>query len=293
MTPPAVPAAPDRPLLAAFWMLGSVLSFTAMAVAGREVSADHDTFEIMLWRSFFGFCIVAAAAAAFGRLAEARTRHPGQHLIRNLFHFTGQNLWLWALTMIPLAQVFALEFTSPLWVILLSPLLLRESLTRTRIFAVALGFAGILIVARPDFSDLDPGVLAAAGSAVCFAATILMTKMLTRGESVISILFWLTLMQFFFGLIAALMDGAMRWPTMESLPWLLLIGLCGVAAHLCLTTALSLTRASLVVPVDFLRLPLIVVVGMVLYDEQPELLVLAGAALIVAANWINLRAGRS
>ena len=281
---------PHRPLAAALWMTGAIFSFTAMAIAGRAVSEVHDTFEIMMWRSVVGFILLMIVAGSLGRLHEVRRDRMGQHLIRNIFHFSGQNLWFWALTMIPLAQVFALEFTSPIWVILLSPLVLGEKLTRPRLIAAGMGFVGILMVARPDFAALNPGVLAAAASAVCFAATILMTKALTRGESIVSILFWLTLMQGCFGLVTAAHDGVLHWPTAQTLPWLALIGFCGVLAHTCLTSALSMAPASYVVPLDFLRLPVIAVVGMVFYNEALDPLVMLGAAVIFAGNWINVRA---
>ncbi|MDP2739931.1 MAG: DMT family transporter [Pseudorhodobacter sp.] len=279
-----------RPLAAALWMIGSILAFSAMAVAGREASHLHDTFEIMLWRSVVGLSVVLALGLATGRLREIRRNRLGQHFARNLVHFTGQNLWFWALTVIPLAQVFALEFTSPIWVILLSPLFLGERITPARAVAAGLGFAGILIVARPDFAALNPGVVAAAASAICFATTVILTKALTRGESIVSILFWLTLMQACFGAIGALADGVMQWPTAASLPWLVVIGLTGVFAHFCLTTALSLASASVVVPVDFARLPVIAVVAMVLYGEPLDGWVLIGGAVIFVANWINIRA---
>lgn len=280
----------DRPLAAALWMGGSILSFTLMAIAGRAVAGVHDTFEIMTWRSALGFVLVVGVAGALGRVREVRRDRLGSHVIRNLFHFGGQNLWFWSLTMIPLAQVFALEFTSPIWVILLSPLVLGERLTRPRLISAGMGFAGVLLVARPDFAHLNAGVAAAAGSAICFAATALMTKRLTRGESIVSILFWLTLMQFALGLSFASLDGHVTLPTAQTLPWLALIGICGVAAHLCLTTALSLAPASFVLPIDFIRLPVIVIVGMALYDEPVDVLVLAGAAVIFCGNWINIRA---
>lgn len=279
-----------RPIAAAVWMTGSIFSFTAMAIAARSVSDVHDTFEIMMWRSVVGFCLVLAVAGTLGRLIEIRSERLGQHLLRNVVHFTGQNLWFWALTMIPLAQVFALEFTSPIWVILLSPLVLGEKLTRARLFAAGMGFIGILLVARPDFSNLDPGVLAAAASALCFAATSLLTKKLTRGESIVSILFWLTLMQGVFGLVTAGIDGVIHLPTGQTLPWLILIGFCGVLAHLCLTTALSLAPASYVVPIDFARLPVIAAVGMLFYAEPLDPYVLLGAAVIFLGNWANIRA---
>ena len=280
---------PNRPLAAAVWMSGSILSFTAMAVAGRAVAGVHDTFEIMVWRSLVGLVLVVLTAAALGRLSEVQTRHLPQHLLRNAIHFTGQNLWFWALTAIPLAQVFALEFTSPLWVILLSPLFLGERLTRVKLLAAALGFAGAMIVARPDMTQLDPGVLAAAGSALCFAGSMILTKRLTRAESIVSILFWLAVIQGILGLIASGLDGQITLPTAATLPWLGLIGAAGIIAHLCLTQALSLASASIVAPIDFIRLPLIAVVGMALYAEPLEWAVLLGGAIIFLANWINIR----
>jgi drug/metabolite transporter (DMT)-like permease len=260
-----------------------------MAVAARQVSTVHDTFEIMTWRSLVGLALVVGLSLAMGRLREVRRDRIGSHLVRNLFHFTGQNLWFWALTSIPLAQVFAIEFTSPLWVILLAALFLGERLTRTRILAAALGFAGILIVARPDFTALEPGVIAAALSAVCFAATNVLTKVLTRGESIVSILFWLTAMQLVLGLVAAGWDGQMTAPTAATLPWLALIGVAGLCAHLCLTSALALAPAGFVVTVDFARLPVIALVGWLVYDERVAPAVFVGAALILAGILLNIR----
>jgi drug/metabolite transporter (DMT)-like permease len=192
--------------------------------------------------------------------------------------------------MIPLAQVFALEFTSPIWVILLSPLLLGEKLTRARLLAAGLGFAGILIVARPDLTQLNPGVLAAAASAVFFASSSILTKALTRNENILTILFWLALMQFGFGLIGAGYDGAVSLPDRTTLPWLALIGCAGILAHLSLTQALSVAPASYVVPLDFVRLPVIAVVGAVIYAEPLDPYVLLGGAVIFAGIWINIRA---
>ncbi|PTE21583.1 EamA family transporter [Cereibacter changlensis JA139] len=271
-------------------MVGSITAFTTMAVAGRMVSGAHDTFEIMTWRSLVGLILVVSVAGAAGRLGEIRTDRLGQHLLRNLFHFTGQNLWFYALALIPLAQLIALEFTSPIWVILLGPIFLAERITRVRAFCALLGFTGILIVARPDFGHVDLGVLAAAGSAIGFAGSIIMTKALTRGESIVSILFWLTLMQLCFGLICALADGQIALPTAETLPWLAIIGFCGVTAHMCLTMALSLASANIVVTIDFSRLPVMALAGMLIFGEPLNSLVFLGGGLILLANWINIRA---
>lgn len=273
---------------AALWMSGAIASFSAMAVAGREVSFALDTFEIMMFRSIVGVAIVGCVAAATGTWRQINTRDIHIHGIRNLAHFTGQNLWFYAVTVIPLAQVFALEFTSPVWVILLSPLLLGERITTARALAALLGFTGILIVARPDLAGISPGVLMAAASAVFFALTTIFTKRLTRSQSITCILFYLTVMQLCFGLIMAGFDGDIALPDEQTLPWLVLIGCAGLLAHFCLTRALSIAPATVVVPIDFIRLPVIAVIGMLAYNETIDIWVFVGAVVIFAGNYINI-----
>ena len=278
---------------AAIWMIGAILSFSSLAVAGRTVSAELDTFELLLYRSVIGIFIVTGVAALAGTLPQINLYRIGTHLLRNIAHFAGQSLWYFALTVIPLAQVFALEFTSPLWVVLLSPLLLGERLTPFRLMVTALGFIGILIITRPSAETLNWGVAAAALAAVCFATTSIFTKRLTRDVSLTGILFWLVVMQSLMGLIAAGYDGEIRMPSAAIWPWLLWIGLAGLIAHFCLTKALSIAPASTVVPLDFARLPLIAVVGAVFYGEALDIYVFAGAALIFAANYLNIRYSQS
>jgi len=286
---PAPPTAdPAAVLRAALWMLGAVVSFSAMAVAGRVVSFELDTFEIMMYRSLVGFVLVVATARATGRWRSITTRSPGLHLVRNISHFTGQNLWFYAIATIPLAQVFALEFTSPLWVLVLSPLLLGERMTRVRALAALIGFSGILMVTRPSAEMINAGTLAAAAAAIGFAGSILATKRLTRTESLSCILFWMTGTQIVFGLICAGIDGDIALPSPASLPWLIVIGCAGLMAHVCLTTALSIAPATVITPVDFLRLPLIAVIGLLVYGERIDAWVLLGAAVIFGANYLNL-----
>jgi drug/metabolite transporter (DMT)-like permease len=275
-------------LRAAAWMSGSIVSFTAMAVAGREAGRDLDTFEIMFWRSLMGIVIVVGLAAATGALRQITRRHLGLQVVRNVSHFAGQNLWFYAITVAPLTQVFAMEFTMPLWVMLLALVVLGERLTPLRILVAAVGFAGVLIVTRPWEQAIGPGIIPAALAAVGFAGSAVFTKVLTRTETITCILFWLTIMQAVFGLVCAGWDGDLAAPTMRALPWVLVIGVAGLVAHWCLTKALSLAPATVVVPIDFTRLPIIAVLAMLLYDEPIEPAVFAGAALIFAANYLNI-----
>lgn len=275
-------------LKAAIWMIGAIASFSTMAVAGREVSFALDTFEIMLFRSFVGVVIVIAAASVFGTWHQVNRQQFSLHFARNIMHFIGQNLWFYAVTVIPLAQVFALEFTSPIWVILLSPFLLGERITLIRAIAALMGFIGVLIVTRPDMAGINTGVMMAASSAIFFAFTIIFTKRLTRTQSITCILFYLTVLQLIFGFLTAGYDGDIALPDAETLPWLILIGVAGLLAHFCITNALAIAPATVVVPIDFVRLPVIAIIGMLVYGEALDLWVLLGAGIIFAGNYLNI-----
>ena len=271
-----------------FYMTGAIASFVAMAVAGRAVSLQLDTFEIMLFRSLIGFLLVLGFIFVRGERKNISRRHMGIHVIRNLFHFTGQNLWFFAITVIPLAQVFALEFTTPLWILILSPFILGERLTRKKITVGLIGFGGALLVAQPALSGLGFGVISAALAAIGFAGSIVLTKKLTQSETILTVLFYMTLFQLGFGVVCAGYDGDIALPSAQNLPWVILIACAGLTAHFSLTTALSLAPATLIAPIDFIRLPAIVVIGFVVYSEHVDALVILGAGIIFAANYINI-----
>lgn len=283
-------ADPAATLRATLWMTGAIASFSLMAIAGRAVAQDLDTFELMFCRSLIGLSLITGFGAMTGRLGQARTRRLPLHIVRNLFHFTAQNLWFYALAFIPLAQLFAIEFTTPIWIALLAPLLLGERLTMWRVVAAVLGFGGILLIARPGLQPLSVGHLTAALSTIGFCGSIMITKALSRTETTWGILFWLTATQSVFGAIAVFWDGDVTWPNSENLLWVALVGVCGLTAHLSLTTALTLAPASVVAPMDFARLPVIAIVGWLVYSEPLEVAVAVGAALILLANTLNLRA---
>jgi drug/metabolite transporter (DMT)-like permease len=274
------------------WMLGAIIAFTSMAIAGRAVSLELDTFEIMLFRSITGVIVVVLVATSLGTLGQINRHQLGLHGMRNLSHFAGQNLWFYALPLIPLTQLFALEFTSPIWVILLAPLLLGEKITQIGAFAALAGIIGVIIVTRPFEAAITSGTIAAASAAVGFALSAILTRKLTRTQTITCILFWLTVMQAVFGLIGAGYDGDIALPSAAALPWIILIGFAGLIAHFCLTTALSLAPASIVMPIDFIRLPVIAVVAASLYSEPLDPLVFVGAAVIFGANYLHFTYGQ-
>lgn len=280
----------SHPLRAAAWMMGAVVSFTTMAVAGREVAYQLDTFEIMTYRSLLGIVVVLSAAYFGGTLNQINRQQLGLHLIRNASHFTGQNLWFYALTLITLPQLFAFEFSVPLWVALLAPFFLSERLTLSRMSAAIVGFVGILIVARPDQVGLNAGIVAAAVAALGFTGSGIATKLLTRTQTITCIMFWLTAMQAVFGLTLAGYDGDIALPNSHTLPWVILIGLAGLLAHFCITRALQIAPAIIVYPMDFVRLPIAAVIGILFYAEPFEIAVFVGGVIIIGANLLNIMA---
>ncbi|WP_417263204.1 DMT family transporter [Celeribacter sp.] len=283
----------SQPIKAALWMSGALLGFSSMAVAGRQLAGHLDTFEILGYRSLIGLVIVLTIAVTQGRLRECRPSAMPLHVGRNLGHFAGQNLWLYALTLIPMAQLFALEFSYPILVGLGATIFLGEKMTPTRAFTSIMGFAGILIVARPFGADgLSIGIFAAMACALGFAASALFTKRLTLTAhvTILGIMFWMVTLQLGFGLVCALADGDMALPRLIDLPWVTVVAVSGLGAHFCLTTALSLAPASIVTPIDFLRLPIIAVIGMMFYGEGLDALVFLGAAIIFSSNYINILA---
>ena len=275
---------------ATVWMIGAMFSFSLMAVSGRELATNLNTFEIMLFRSIIGFLIVLAIGYFAKTLAEIKRDRLGLHLFRNLAHSSGQNLWFLAVASIPFSQLFALEFSTPVWVALLAPLFLGEVLTKQRVLAVILGFAGVLIVARPDINQFDFAIVAAVTCAICFAGSMMATKSLTSDQSITCILFWLTLMQLAMGFVATVFTGTITFPEGINILWIVIVGIGGLTAHFCITNALALAPAIVVIPLDFMRLPLISVIGFLAYGEAFELPILVGAGVIFIAILLNLKA---
>ena len=280
----------SEPMKATVWMIGAMFSFSLMAVSGRELATNLNTFEIMLFRSIIGFLIVLAVGYFAKALVEIKRDRLGLHLFRNLAHFSGQNLWFLAVASIPFSQLFALEFSTPVWVALLAPLFLGEVLTKQRVLAVILGFAGVLIVARPDINQFDFAIIAAVACAICFAGSMMATKELTNDQSITCILFWLTLMQLAMGLVATVFTGTIAVPEGINIFWIVIVGIGGLTAHFCITNALALAPAIVVIPLDFMRLPLISVIGFLAYGEAFDLPILVGAGVIFIAILLNLKA---
>ncbi len=273
-------------------MTGTLVSFMAMAVGGRELSAELSIFEILFFRSLTGLVIVGAVLLKKHRRSINPFRSPfiSIHILRNLAHFGGQYGWFYGLAFIPMAEVFAIEFTVPVWTALMAAFLLKERLTPPRITAVGLGIAGMLIILRPGFSAVTAAALAVLGGAVCYAFSHTLTRRLAQVDSPLIILFYMTLIQLPLGFGPAM--GSWVTPAPAVWPWLLVVGVTALSGHYCMARAFALADATVVVPMDFLRLPLIAVVGYLFYGEPIDGFVLGGAVVMLAGNIVNIRAER-
>lgn len=275
---------------AAAWMMGTLLSFSAMAIAGRELTQDLNTFQILFWRSLVGVVLLGVILSVIG-WHHAATKRIGFHSLRNLIHFGGQYGWFLGLSLLPLADVIAIEFTTPVWSALLAMMLLGERLTLPRAVAIGLGFIGILIILRPGFGVLSLPAFIVLGAAICYAITYVNTKILSKTESVTAILFYMCLIQLPIAGIASIPDWVT--PPWALTGWIILVGCGGLSAHFCLTRALSLADATIVVPMDFMRLPLISLMGFWLYREEIDFWLLLGAGLIAFGTLVSLRGEQS
>lgn len=273
-------------LRAVGWMFVSLGSFALMTVAARQLSGRMATFEILFMRSAVALLILLALRPRLGPDAFATRRLP-LHVARNVIHFTGQYFWVWGIAIAPLAVVTAVEFTTPVWVALLAAILLGERLTSARLTAIAAGVAGILIIAHPGASGFGAGAAMVLGAAFCYAAAILVVKSLLRTDRVTAVVFYMALIQLPLGLAGALFSWV--WPIPADVPWILAIGVTSLSAHYAMARALSLGDASFVLPIDFLRLPVVALVAFLAYGERVDGWTLLGAVLIFAGNYRSVR----
>lgn len=272
---------------AAFWMALSITSFLGMSVAGRATTAELNVFQVLELRSVIGFFILLPLVLTSGGFAAMRTQRPLAHIARNVVHYSGQAAWLYALTLIPLAVLISIEFTTPIWTAILAVTFLGERLSRPKLAAVVLGLIGVVVIVRPGVGSVDPGHLVVLGAAVCFGVSLVLVKSLTRTDSVVRIIFWMLIIQSAVGLVPALYEW--RTPSLGLWPWILLIAFTGMSSHFCMARALTYADATVISPMDFLRVPLSALVGWLLYQEQIDAFTAGGALLILMGNLLNLQ----
>jgi drug/metabolite transporter (DMT)-like permease len=268
-------------------MAGWLSCMLVMAVAGRETTRELNVFQVMELRSLIGLVMLYPVIHASGGIGAMRTQHLWRHIGRNVAHYGAQAGWLMALTLIPLAQVVSLEFTMPIWTAILAVTFLGERMGLWKNIAVALGLVGVVIIVRPFNGTISVGQLIALGASVGFAVSVIMVKVLTRTDRVAAILFWMMIIQSIMGLGPAFF--VWQAPSLHVWSWLIVIAFCGTYSHYCMTRALLHADATVVVPMDFLRVPLAAVTGWLVYGERVDLFTVLGAALILGGNLLNLK----
>ena len=273
--------------MAALWMAGWLSLMLIMAVAGRETTRELNVFQIMEMRSLLGFVLLYPMIHRAGGFTVLKTARLPEHIARNLVHYGAQLAWFVALTLIPIGQVVAIEFTMPIWTAILAATFLSERMTSWRISAILLGLVGVIMIVRPATGEINPGQLIALGAAIGFGISMVLVKSLTRTETALSILFWMLVVQSIAGFIPTLF--VWTWPSAYAWGWILVIAVCGTFSHYCLASAMRFADASIVVPMDFLRVPLTATAGWLLYSERLDAWTVFGAALILFGNLLNLK----
>ncbi|MDE0309382.1 MAG: DMT family transporter [Acidiferrobacterales bacterium] len=275
---------------AILWMFGTVVSYSAVAIATREASYVVDTPTILFIRSLVAIVLVTLLLG-FSRqgFTQVRTDRVYMHVARNCVHFVGQFGWFFSIALIPLAHVFALEFTTPIWIALLAPVFLNEKLTMSRVLCILVGFVGVMIIVRPFGMGVEVGSVAMLIGAAGFAGAMLFTRKLLSTESPLCILFYMAIMQLPMSTGLLVLFGDFQFPDLSTLFLIVFITAGVMFSHYCMARAFQLAEVSAVVPVEYLRLPLIAIAGALLYAEPIDLATIVGGAAIIAANYMNLR----
>ena len=269
------------------WMIGTLLSFSLMAVCARELSGEIATHQTLLFRSVIGLVCISIVLLASREPVKIQTNRLGIHTLRNIFHFAGQYGWFLGIGFLPLAEVFALEFTVPIWTLIVASITLGEKITARKVASITLGILGVVVILQPGIAIISAASFIVLASAICYAISHTATKSLSSSESAVSILFYMCLIQLPIGLFLSISSWV--WPTGLQWVWLLIVGLTALSAHYCMANAMRYAEASTVVTLDFLRLPLIALIGVLLYSEQLEFALLIGGLLMLAGNIVSLK----
>jgi drug/metabolite transporter (DMT)-like permease len=269
-------------------MAGWLSLMLIVAVAGREATRELNVFEIMEMRCLIGLVLLYPLIRLNGGFAAMKTRRPLQHIGRNLVHYAAQLGWFYALTLIPLGQVVSIEFTMPIWTAILAASFLGERMTVWKISAIVLGVVGVIVIVRPVAGEINPGQLIALAAAVGFGISVAMMKSLTRTENTVAIIFWMLAIQAAAGFFPSLYVWI--WPSAHAWAWIVVIAICGTFSHYCMARAMLHADATVVLPMDFLRVPLTALAGWLIYSERLDMFTVLGAALILTGNLLNLKA---
>ena len=268
-------------------MLVAMVMFTSMAVFIRLSAEELHAFVVVFFRNFLAVVLLAPWFLQRG-LGVLRVNRWGLLASRSLVNIVGMTAGFVAITMIPLAEAMSLGFTAPLFATLGAVLVLGEVIRARRMIALAIGFAGVMLVLRPGFEAISVGSMLALTNAFTLAITALIVKRLTATEHPDSIVAWMVLLQSPLSLIPALFFW--EWPTLGT--WVLLFCLAGAGTlgHLCWTRAYTLVDMSQLQPMEFAKLPMAALIAYLVFAEVPSIWTWAGGIIIFASTaYISIR----
>ena len=279
-------------LRAILWMLACGVLFILLNGTLRILAQQLDPFVTGFFRYGAGVLVMLPFIWRAG-LAAYRPADAAGQVWRGAVHTAGLLLWFLAVPHVPLAEMTALGFTTPLFIMLGAALFLRERVVPARWAAAAVGFGGVLVVVSPALSGAGgPYSLVMLASAPLFAASFLITKALTRRDSAQVIVTWQSLMVALFSLPFALLHW--EWPSWGQGGLFLLAGAIGTAGHFCLTRAFALADMSVVQPIKFLELVWASLFGSLAWGDLPgEATLLGGLVIFASTSWIARREARA
>jgi drug/metabolite transporter (DMT)-like permease len=273
---------------ASVWMLLAVLAFSVNNVSLKSLTRELDPLQIMFVR---GTLMTLLLLPLVWRTHAFATKRIGGHLTRSVLGTSGAYLFIFALSLAPVADVIAISFSRGIFIVVLAVLVLGEIVGWRRWTACIVGFIGVLVMVRPGFGELNWGLVAAAGDAVLSGAVALTLKSLGRTERSQTIVLYFGAFSAVFCLVPAIL--VWRDPGLEG--WLLLAvtGVLATCGQLCVTRAWTEGEASILAPLAYAQLVLSGGLAYLLFRETPDALGLAGAAIIVASTlYIALREAR-
>jgi drug/metabolite transporter (DMT)-like permease len=273
-------------LKALLWMCGALLSFSLLAIGARELSGAVSIYQTLLIRSAVGLVLILSVMKFKNQGHLIATQRLSFHVFRNVIHFAGQYGWFVGIGLLPLAEVFALEFTVPFWTIIIAALFLGETVTARKVVSIVLGMLGVLLIVKPGYEIINVASFVVLAAAICFAIVHTSTKALSGSEKPLTIIFYMCVVQLPIGFVLSIADWV--WPQPLQWIWLLVVGLTALSAHFCLAKAMQYAEITRIVTLDFLRLPLIALVGVLLYNEAFEISLMAGGLLMLLGNFISL-----
>ncbi|MBD19547.1 MAG: hypothetical protein CMM53_11380 [Rhodospirillaceae bacterium] len=269
-----------------FWMIFASFNYAATYAVVRYLSNDFGVFQLVFFRSFLGVILMAPWIMKVG-IGILRTNHFSAYLVRGSLNYVGMLLLIFALASLPLQDVTGLMFTSPLFTVLFVSIFLGEPTGPRRWAALIIGFVGAMIIIRPGFQELTLAALGVLGTSCAYAIINVSTKTLSKTDSSNKIIYYDFLMMTALSIIPAIWF----WNEIrtEHFLWIIAMGIFSSLARQGIIRALAVGEASVVMPFNFLKLPFSACLGLVFFQENPDLWTGAGAAVIFASSYYIAR----